>query len=334
MQTLEHQTSRNGFFLIETGVRRGTFYDELRQQLSSALFRIERDKELARLHVAETERSRQLLAAHRTLQENQDKLLIAEKMAALGKVTATIAHEMNTPVAAVRAALGELDKLVEEYTEAIADPHMSAETQREIAGEMREAIRLGTSAAVKVAGFVRGIKSETAGLGEGEIGRFDVVVVVRDTLLPLFQPAEQGSCRIVFEPPAEPMHINGSPDRFARIITNLVSNAIDASQPKHGGTITLRLSRFDGGVQLEVSDEGTGIPDEIVSKIFDPMFSTKPFGEATGLGLSVVHDIMRGDFEGTIDVKTRVGEARHSCCVSRIARPSKSPSVRSGPKLP
>ena len=53
--------------------------------------------------------------------------------------------------------------------------------------------------------------------------------------------------------------------------------------------------------------KATGIPDEIVSKIFDPMFSTKPFGEATGLGLSVVHDIMLGDFEGTIDVKTRVG---------------------------
>ena len=71
-----------------------------------------------------------------------------------------------------------------------------------------------------------------------------------------------------------------------------------------------------------MSDEGTGIPDEIVSKIFDPMFSTKPFGEATGLGLSVVHDIMLGDFEGTIDVKTRVGEARRSCFASRIATPT------------
>ena len=156
LQTLEHQTSRSGFFLIEVGVRRGTFYDELRQQLSSALFRIERDKELARLHVAEQERSRQLLAAHQTLQENQDKLLIAEKMAALGRVTAGIAHEMNTPVASVRAALGELDKLVQEYAEAVNDPNMSADTHREIAGEMREAIRLGTSAAVKVAGIRAG----------------------------------------------------------------------------------------------------------------------------------------------------------------------------------
>src|SRR6185369_8660336 len=126
---------------------------------------------------AEQERSRQLLAAHQTLQENQDKLLIAEKMAALGRVTAGIAHEMNTPVASVRAALGELDKLVQEYAEAVNDPNMSAETHREIAGEMHEAIRLGTSAAVKVAGFVRGIKSETTDLGESERGRFDVVSV-------------------------------------------------------------------------------------------------------------------------------------------------------------
>ena len=65
--------------------------------------------------------------------------------------------EMNTPVASVRAALGELDKLVQEYAEAVNNPNMSAETHRGIAGEMREAIRLGTNAAVKVAGFVRGM---------------------------------------------------------------------------------------------------------------------------------------------------------------------------------
>jgi signal transduction histidine kinase len=211
---------------------------------------------------------------------------------------------------------------------------MSAETHREIAGEMREAIRLGTNAAVKVAGFVRGIKSETAGLGEGEVGRFDAAHAVRDTLMTLVQQAEQGGCPITFEPPAEVVHIHGPPERFARIITNLVSNAIDASQSKGGGRITLRLFAADGGAHLEVSDEGTGIPEEILSKIFDPMFSTKPFGQATGLGLSVVHDILRGDFRGTIDVKTRVGEG--TTFVLRFADPEarKSPSVRSGPKLP
>jgi DNA-binding LacI/PurR family transcriptional regulator/signal transduction histidine kinase len=334
LQTLEHQSSRSGFFLIETGVRRGTFYDELRQQLSSAFFRIERDKELARLHLAETERSRQLLAAHRTLQENQDKLLIAEKMAALGRVTAMIAHEMNTPVAAVRAALGELDKLVEEYAAETNDPQMSIEAHREIAGEMREAIRLGNNAAVQVAGFVRGIKSETAGLGEGEIGRFDAAEVIRDTLMTLVQQGEQAGCPISFEPPAQAVHIHGPTERFARIITNLVSNAIDASQPKGGGRITLRLFGSNNGAQLEVSDEGTGIPEEILSKIFDPMFSTKPFGQATGLGLSVVHDVLRGDFRGTIDVKTRVGEG--TTFVLRFEDPEarKSPSARPGPKLP
>jgi sigma-B regulation protein RsbU (phosphoserine phosphatase) len=334
LQTLENLTSRTGFFLIEVGVRRGTFYDELRQQLSGALFRIERDKELTRLHAEEQERSRQLLAAHRTLQENQDKLLIAEKMAALGRVTATIAHEMNTPVAAVRVVFDELDKLVKEYVEAATDSKVSPATHREIAGEMREAIRIGTSAAVKVAGFVRGIKSETADLGEGEKDRFDAVSVVRDTVMTLTQTAKQGRCHISFEPEAESIYVYGPPDRFARVITNLVSNAIDASQPKGGGLISLRLFTFDGGAQLEVSDEGTGIPDEIASKIFDPMFSTKPFGEATGLGLSVVHDILLGDFEGTIDVKTRLGEGTTFVLRFNDRDSVKRPSVRSEPKLP
>jgi signal transduction histidine kinase len=196
---------------------------------------------------------------------------------------------------------------------------------------MREAIRLGTNAAVTVAGFVRGLKSETAGLGEGERGSFDAVIVVRDALMTLAQAAEQGGCRISFDP-RESVHVYGPPERFARVITNLVSNAIDASQSKGGGLISLRLFSYDGGVQLEVSDEGTGIPHEIVSKIFDPMFSTKPFGQATGLGLSVVHDIMLGDFEGTIDVKTRVGEGTTFVLRFKDPETSKSPSIAAGPK--
>jgi DNA-binding LacI/PurR family transcriptional regulator/signal transduction histidine kinase len=332
LQTLEHREYQAGFFLIEVGVRRGTFYDELRQQLSSALFRIERAKELARLHAAEQERSRQLLAAHRTLQENQDKLLIAEKMAALGRVTAGIAHEMNTPVAAVRAALDELDKLAQEYGEAAEDPHMSADTHREIAGEMREAIRLGTNAAVKLAGFVRGIKSETANLGDAGRGRFDAVQVIRDTLVTLASAARQASCNLSFEPEGPSILVDGPPDRFARVVANLVSNAIDASQTKGGGPIKIVLFESHGGVELTVTDEGTGIPDEIVSKIFDPMFSTKPFGEATGLGLSVVHDIVRGDFDGTIEVKTKVGEGTTFVLCFRDRDSPKSPSVRPGPK--
>jgi signal transduction histidine kinase len=59
---------------------------------------------------------------------------------------------------------------------------------------------------------------------------------------------------------------------------------------------------------LEVTDQGTGIEPDVMSRIFDPLFTTKPFGEATGLGLTVVHDMVVRDLGGTIEVDTHVGE--------------------------
>jgi signal transduction histidine kinase len=91
------------------------------------------------------------------------------------------------------------------------------------------------------------------------------------------------------------------------VVTNLVTNAIDASRAKGGGPILLSLGQQDGIVVLKVADQGHGIPSEIINRIFDPMFTTKPFGEGTGLGLSIVHDIVTTDYRGAIEVDTEVG---------------------------
>jgi signal transduction histidine kinase len=105
-----------------------------------------------------------------------------------------------------------------------------------------------------------------------------------------------------------PVDIFGLPGRLAQVVTNLVTNAIDASRPKGGGSIVLWLGPKAGQVELRVTDAGTGIPPEIMKRIFDPMFTTKPFGEGTGLGLSIVHDIVSSEFNGTIEVDSRLGE--------------------------
>ena len=63
----------------------------------------------------------------------------------------------------------------------------------------------------------------------------------------------------------------------------------------------------EGGLTLEVADAGTGIPAEVLPRIFEPMFTTKPFGQGTGLGLSIVHDIVTGDFGGSVVVDSQLG---------------------------
>lgn len=244
--------------------------------------------------------------AYTTLHRDQEKLLLAEKMASLGRLTAGIAHEMNTPLATVRAALVELGTLIREYQSSIGDSQVTPADHAAIAAEMLAASRLADSAAERAATFVRGIKSQTRDLAPHERQQFNAVTIVSEALTLLGHALRQGQCTASFLPAHDSLELYGAPGRLAQVVTNLVTNAIDASAPQ-GGLIELRLMKMTNGVDLVVSDQGSGISPEHLPKIFDPMFTTKPFGEGTGLGLTIVHDIVTGDFQGTIAVDSQPG---------------------------
>ncbi len=290
---LYFRESQLGFVLFEVGPRDGAIYHSLRAQISSAL-------QGALLVRQEELRVRQL-------QENQQRLLIADKMASLGRLTAGIAHEMNTPLAAARAALAEMKLLIREYQQSLADPQISAADHRVISQEMAQAARLAESAVERVIGFVRGVKAQTRDLAPHERIFFNAASVVEESLLLLTHAVEEARCSLQFEADQPEIGLIGAPGRLAQIVTNLVSNAIDASVEKDGGTIRVCLHQNTECVTLEVSDEGSGIASDNLNRVFDPMFTTKPFGEGTGLGLTIVHEIVVGEFEGTIQVASEAG---------------------------
>ena len=243
----------------------------------------------------------------RELRDNQQKLLISEKMASLGHLTAGIAHEMNTPLAAVRASLSELEKLVEEYESSVGVPEITVSDHHEIGAEMHKAIHLASTASERAVSFVRSIKSQTRAAATDERRFFDPSEVIHDALLLLDHMLKKENCTATLTQKG-PLQVYGSPGRFAQVVINLVTNAIEASRPKGGGAILLNLSLREDGVELQVRDQGVGIALEIQPSIFDPMFTTKPFGQGSGLGLAIVHEIVTGEFAGTVSVASRVGE--------------------------
>jgi PAS domain S-box-containing protein len=262
---------------------------------------------IKRAETALSKRSAELEAALEALETNQEQLVVSEKMASLGRLTAGIAHEMNTPLAAARSALADLERLVDEYADSAGDLEVSADDHREIAGEMRARLRLSKGALEKAVGFVRGIKSQTRGMALEERRRFDLVAVVREALLLLGHAIRHRKIALDFRAAAPTLEIEGDPGRLAQVVTNLVTNAIDAS-PAAGGPLRVAIDPdADDRVAIEVADAGCGIPPENLNRIFDPMFTTKPFGEGTGLGLTIVHDIVTGALGGTIDVQSEVG---------------------------
>jgi PAS domain S-box-containing protein len=243
--------------------------------------------------------------AYRRLQDDQERLLAAEKMASLGRLTAGIAHEMNTPLAAVRSSLNEVSNLVAEYQAALGDPEITLDDHRAIALDMQKAIKLADTATERAAAFVRSIKAQTRDPGSKERVRFNAVAVIQDTLLILSHALRHAHCTASFEHPADDLSLIGSPGRLAQVVTNLVMNAIDASTAKGGGPIHIQLRPTAAGLDLQVRDSGIGIAPENLGRIFEPMFTTKPFGQGTGLGLSIVHAIVTGDFGGAIEVASQ-----------------------------
>jgi signal transduction histidine kinase len=261
----------------------------------------------ARLAREVQQHSIELEQAYQTLRENQQQLMLAEKMASLGRLTAGIAHEMNTPLAAVRVVMIRLNELINEYEISIGDQSVTNEDHHEIAKELRSAVQLAEKAAERAAGFVRGVKAQTRGLSNQEQQPINVVTAVEDALLLLNHVLVHGKCSVNFQKSGDDIRIIGAPGRLEQVVTNLVNNAVEASYP-NGGPITIRLSQEAHDVELQISDSGAGILPENLSKIFDPMFSTKPFGSSTGLGLTIVHDIVAGEFGGSIDVSSTAGK--------------------------
>lgn len=301
METLHFRDERYGFVIFGLGesVQQVNLNMGLRESISGGLKGARLAREV-QLHSAELEN------AYQTLRENQEQLILAEKMASLGRLTAGIAHEMNTPLAAVRAAMTKLNELVEEYESSIGDEYVTDKDHHEIVDELRSAVKLADKAAERAASFVRGVKSQTRGLSKQEGQQLDVVAAVEDALLLLNHVLVKGKCSMDFQKPESDIRIFGSSGRLEQIVTNLVNNAVEASYP-NGGPISVCLSQGTGSVELRVSDSGAGILPENLSKIFDPMFSTKPFGSSTGLGLTIVHDIVVGEFGGSIDVDSVAG---------------------------
>ena len=304
---LAFEDQQLGMILLEGHPNQATAYDKLRSQFGAAFKRMAHERELAALHTALQERLEELERAHQALRENRERLLISESMASLGRLTAVMAHEMNTPLAAVRAALGELLDLISEYRTSIDGPEVTSQDHRDIAAEMEIATKLADNAAQKVADFVRSIKAETRDLASKDLRHFDPLAVTKDTLLLLAHRARAANCTVTLGAEPRPMDLFGSPGRLAQIVTNLVTNAIQASAEKGGGPIVVQLQPSEDAVELRVSDRGIGIAPDDVAEIFKPMYTSKPFGEGIGLGLSIVHDIVTAHFKGSIDVETEPG---------------------------
>lgn len=223
------------------------------------------------------------------LQRQRDALYQTEKLAALGTLSAGIAHEMNNP-------LGIITSRIEVML-------LDAEEQN-VPAQVLEDLRVLHRATQRVARIATNLRS-FARQTPREHAQIDLNAVVHETLLLMQKPLEVDGIRLVTGlDPAIPS-IMGDAHTLQQVLLNLVTNAREAMG--QGGEIRIETgpaAERPGWVRIAISDTGPGISPEELSKVFDPFYTTKRSG--TGLGLSVSYGIVK-DHHGTVDVQSIPG---------------------------
>ncbi len=218
----------------------------------------------------------------RELRDAQEQLMQAEKLKSLGQLVAGVAHELNNPIGFVHANIQLIDEYVRKITGPDASPEQIARS-RDALAKLLSRSREGTERVKQIVDDLRTFsRMDQADLQEADLHE------ELDRTVGLMEPGAKDRITIVKDYGDLP-RVRCYPGQLNQVFLNLLVNASDAIEGC--GTITIRTRPVHGGVRLEFSDDGPGIPADIVGSIFDPFFTTKPVGEGTGLGLSLSHGI-------------------------------------------
>jgi len=312
-ELLWYQETAIGYILIEPDPDNGIFSAEFAAILAGAIKNalltqdlIDKDNNLESAYRAIKKSEAELKTAYDLLQKNQEQLISSEKMASIGRLTAGIAHEINTPIAAVRASIKKLQTLNTEYSQSIGDADIKDDDHIAIATEMKSCLALAEKAASDAAHFVSSLKSQTRNTNNNN-EKFDAVDVISRSTVLLVHELKKHNVTIEFIHTAESAYLFGNLDKLSQIVNIFLTNAIDSFESEGNRKITISLTDNTDFITIEFKDNGCGISPENIRRIFDPLFSTKRFGESRGLGLTIAHSIIIGEFKGSIDVQSEVG---------------------------
>jgi signal transduction histidine kinase len=262
---------------------------------SYALITIILDRSIGALREALAESDmhrRQLQHEMAERERTQEQLLHAQKMDAVGRLAQGVAHDFNNVLAIILGFSKERHRLDEPEAERGIDA--IALGQALLGVEM--AARRADSISRKLLNFSR--RDVT------HVEIFDIAEGVRDVQLMLRQLFPQ-TVHLAFKIPNEVLLIEFDLSQFELAILNIASNARDA-MPR-GGTFEIAVVQYDPtSVTLVLTDTGMGMPEETKARIFEPFFTTKPIGSGTGVGLTVVYNLIR-NAHGNIEVESEIG---------------------------
>jgi two-component system, NtrC family, sensor kinase len=266
-------------------------------------------------------RTRELAASLDDLRKAQDRLIQSEKLASLGQLTAGIAHEIKNPLNFVNNFSALSRELVGELADVIKAAPLD-DARREEAEELIGTIDANLDKVVqhgrRADSIVKNMLLHSRE-GSGERSATNVNAMVEEALNLAYHGAraEKPGFNVTIVKSLDPNAGTAEvyTQEMTRVLLNLISNGFYATSKRqlagadgaYEPTLTATTRDLGRSVEIAIRDNGTGIPEEVKAKMFNPFFTTKPAGEGTGLGLSLSHDIVVKQHGGTLEVSTEPG---------------------------
>ncbi len=236
----------------------------------------ERTHELAQLSLELSRNNQQLKQTNDTLLQTQDELIQASKLSALGQLSASITHELNQPLAAIRTFANNSEKLL-------------ARNRPKLVAENLQHIFALTERMGNIINHFKTFARKT------DASRQPVLITecIKQSLKLLAHLIQKEQIQVSLKYPSQELWVLGDAVRFEQVFVNILSNAIQALNAQTDKQIHIHLRQQNEQVSICIQDNGSGIDEGNLTAIFEPFFTTKEAGKGMGLGLSIVYRIVQ-----------------------------------------
>ncbi len=253
-------------------------------------------------------RTEALEASLEKLKATQKHLVESEKMVSLGRLVAGVAHEVNTPIGVSVTAASFLHDKTKILSENYSLNEMSQADFEKYIRSAEESSRLILSNLMRAADLVRSFKQVAVDQSAEEKRVFEMKRYIDELLLSI-HPKYKNTRHVIQVICPEAMKVKSYPGAFAQILTNLVMNSlIHGFEGVEAGRIVIEITQQDQEVQMQYSDNGKGMTDDTIKKIYEPFYTTKRSHGGTGLGMHLVYNLVTQTIGGMIECSSSPGK--------------------------